>query len=245
MEVHNHVHPIPGHKKKWTHYFWEFLMLFLAVFCGFLAENKREHIIEHRREIQFMHSMLDDLKTDIAMFETNISLRTSRLQMIDSLITLLSSSLVNGNMNEAYFYARNISPPTNIFSTDGTVQQLKSAGNLRLIRNREIANRILAYDQEVRQVIFEMSDEVEIRAEYRQLASKLFDTKIFADMQQDNRIVMPTHANALFSNDAGLINQFIGTAQYLKKVHTTQRIRTQKLKSMAEELSKMIAEVYH
>ena len=26
-------------RKKWTHYFWEFLMLFLAVFCGFLAEN--------------------------------------------------------------------------------------------------------------------------------------------------------------------------------------------------------------
>jgi hypothetical protein len=32
-----------GHtsRKKWTHYFWEFLMLFLAVFCGFLAENLR------------------------------------------------------------------------------------------------------------------------------------------------------------------------------------------------------------
>ena len=34
MEVHAHTHTA---RKKWTHYFWEFLMLFLAVFCGFLG----------------------------------------------------------------------------------------------------------------------------------------------------------------------------------------------------------------
>jgi hypothetical protein len=44
MEVHAHTHTS---RKKWTHYFWEFLMLFLAVFCGFLAEYKLEHVIEH------------------------------------------------------------------------------------------------------------------------------------------------------------------------------------------------------
>ena len=36
MEVHHHGHT---ERKKWTHYLWEFLMLFLAVFAGFLAEN--------------------------------------------------------------------------------------------------------------------------------------------------------------------------------------------------------------
>jgi hypothetical protein len=34
MEVHAHARTA---RKKWTHYFWEFLMLFFAVFCGFLA----------------------------------------------------------------------------------------------------------------------------------------------------------------------------------------------------------------
>jgi hypothetical protein len=39
MEVHHHAHnpAEPHHKKNWKAYFWEFLMLFLAVFCGFLA----------------------------------------------------------------------------------------------------------------------------------------------------------------------------------------------------------------
>ena len=46
MEVHAHTH---SPRKKWTHYFWEFLMLFLAVFCGFLAEYQLEHKIEKDR----------------------------------------------------------------------------------------------------------------------------------------------------------------------------------------------------
>ena len=54
MEVHSHSH-MP--RKKWTHYFWEFLMLFLAVFCGFLAENQREHFVEHQREIKLMETL--------------------------------------------------------------------------------------------------------------------------------------------------------------------------------------------
>ena len=34
MEVHAHTHTA---RKKWTHYLWEFLMLFLSVFGGFLT----------------------------------------------------------------------------------------------------------------------------------------------------------------------------------------------------------------
>ena len=47
MEVHAHTHTS---RKKWTHYFWEFLMLSLAVFCGFFAEYQLEHKIEKDRE---------------------------------------------------------------------------------------------------------------------------------------------------------------------------------------------------
>ena len=63
MEVHAHTHTA---RKKWTHYLWEFLMLFLAVFCGFLAENQREHMIENQREKQYINSFIEDLKADTA-----------------------------------------------------------------------------------------------------------------------------------------------------------------------------------
>ncbi len=67
MEVHHHSHTS---RKKWTHYFWEFLMLFLAVFCGFLAEYQLEHKIEKDREKQFIRSMVADLGDDIKQLDS-------------------------------------------------------------------------------------------------------------------------------------------------------------------------------
>ena len=192
-----------------------------------------------------MLSMIDDLETDISMYDKNIAVRKSRLAMIDSLVRLVRSANLGGKPNEAYYYARTISPPANFFAADGTIQQLKSAGNLRLVRNREIANQIMAYDQEVRQAFFEMGDEVQIRSEYRQLASKLFNTGTFFEMQSGDSIVMPSNAPNLFSNDPMLINEFIGSTQYLRKVHTTQLARSEELKLAAKELIKKIREAYH
>jgi hypothetical protein len=55
MEVHHHGHV--HEKKKWKEYLFQFLMLFLAVFCGFLAEYQLEHVIENNREKQFIRSL--------------------------------------------------------------------------------------------------------------------------------------------------------------------------------------------
>jgi len=72
MEVHHHAHnpAEPHHKKNWKSYFWEFLMLFLAVFCGFLAEYQLEHKIEKDRELQFIKSLTTDLQDDIISLNT-------------------------------------------------------------------------------------------------------------------------------------------------------------------------------
>src|ERR1044071_643211 len=86
MEVHAHSHT---ERKKWTHYLWEFLMLFLAVFCGFLAENQREHFIEHKREKEYIRSMLEDLRLDTVEFAVEDKDREAAIIMYDSLIALL------------------------------------------------------------------------------------------------------------------------------------------------------------
>src|SRR5205814_6953925 len=63
MEVHKHPHHVT-HKKKWGEYLLEFLMLFLAVFLGFLAENFREHQLEKEKGRQYIQSLYEDLKAD-------------------------------------------------------------------------------------------------------------------------------------------------------------------------------------
>src|SRR3954449_10203039 len=48
------------HKKKWEEYVLEFLMLFLAVFLGFVAENIRESNADHEREKQYARELYNE-----------------------------------------------------------------------------------------------------------------------------------------------------------------------------------------
>ncbi|HLG41045.1 MAG TPA: hypothetical protein VI461_15295 [Chitinophagaceae bacterium] len=244
MEVHKHPHHVT-HKKKWGEYLLEFLMLFLAVFLGFLAEYQLEHVIEHQREKKYMGSMVEDLKSDTVMLAKNITQRQERLTMIDSLVEMLNTGEREKKGNDIYLFARSISPPANIFPNDGTIQQLKSAGNLRLIRNNNIANSIMAYDQKTRNVLFEMGDEIEIRAEYRQLARKLFRTTVFHEMIATDTVARPTNNPQLYTDDASLINEYMGQLQYFKRVHQAQLIKSKDLLMQAKQLITDIKKEYH
>src|SRR6185503_18682097 len=103
MEVHAHTHTA---RKKWTHYFWEFLMLFLAVFCGFMAENIREHKIEQHRAEEFAKSLMQDLQNDTAAITTEKKSALIYISIVDSLLQLSKSPLVGRRASEFSFYTR-------------------------------------------------------------------------------------------------------------------------------------------
>src|SRR3977135_1144877 len=100
MEVHAHTH---SPRKKWTHYFWEFLMLFLAVFCGFLAENQREHMIEHQRAKVYAATLYQELMKDTAGINKtilDIKISTGKLDSF----CLLSTEKINRNVTGGMLY---------------------------------------------------------------------------------------------------------------------------------------------
>ena len=146
METHAyHLHRAPG-KRIW-HYFFEFLMLFLAVFCGFIAENWREQLREHQREKEFIRSIVEDIKSDTLRSNRTL-LQLKRIRSgIDSLLIVLSSPEIVVNSNNAYrLWTENLGLEVFV-SNDRTIQQLKSSGELRLIRNKAVSDRIMNYEQ--------------------------------------------------------------------------------------------------
>lgn len=144
MEVHAHTHTA---RKKWTHYFWEFLMLFLAVFCGFLAEYQLEHKIEKGREKQFMQSLLSDLSSDTANISTGMPSRIKRIAAIDTVFmffnTHIDAKTITGNL---FRTIRRTNHDARFTRNTVTINQLKNAGNMRLIRNKQVADSISSYD---------------------------------------------------------------------------------------------------
>ena len=149
METHAyHLHNAPG-KKIW-HYFFEFLMLFLAVFCGFIAENWREELHEHQREKEYIHSIVEDIKSDtLQSGKILVQLRRTSTG-IDSVLNALSSPEIIENSNNAYMLWTKYLDIKSFVSNDRTIQQLKNSGELRLIRNKAVSDRIMEYDQTVK-----------------------------------------------------------------------------------------------
>jgi len=151
MEVHAHTHT---ERKKWTHYLWEFLMLFLAVFCGFLAENVREHAVEHQREKQFMQSLLSDLSSDTANINNGIPFKLKRIAAIDTVFMFFNENPAAKTISGKIFKTiRRTNWDARFNRNTITINQLKNAGNMRLIRKKQVADSISSYDLRCEQSI--------------------------------------------------------------------------------------------
>ena len=154
MEVHPYPHT---ERKRLKHYLFEFLMLFLAVFAGFIAENLREHFVDHKKEKQYILSLIEDIRADIANVDTIINDYKTKVPRIDSLL------LNFGEFMKGYSpsFQHNISATwgfMDFFPTDRTMQQLKYAGGLRLIKNQAVSDSIMCYDRLIRDVMLEQDN---------------------------------------------------------------------------------------
>jgi hypothetical protein len=88
MEVHHHA---GGHHgdKKFKDYFLEFLMIFLAVTMGFLAENFREFITDKSHVVELAGQLKEDLMNDTANVQKLIEFETEEVKRTDSLYSML------------------------------------------------------------------------------------------------------------------------------------------------------------
>jgi hypothetical protein len=207
MEVHHHAHTS---RKKWSHYFWEFFMLFLAVFFGMLAEYELEHIIEHQREKKYIRSLIADLEMDIASLQTSYDNRVIQMGYLDSLHELIKGDY-QSRMGDIYFYTRHINRHTNFQYHDRTIQQLKNSGNLRLIRKQDAADSITVYDNErMKASLVQLEGEIESRRHISfNLIGKIFDSDAWKQMTDSAGTIIRSASNpVLVTNDKALLNEF-------------------------------------
>lgn len=244
MEVHHHAHH--EGKKKWKSYFWEFLMLFLAVFCGFLAEYQLEHTIEHQREKKYIQSLHSDLEADINRLTAIIQLRNERAQMLDSFSNLLNSKEALSHSNDLYYY--------NSFATrgvafrftpvDGTMQQLKNAGNLRLVRKNTVSDSIVSYDVYVRALMWGTQDEEDMMGTYRNIAEGIFDGVLLNSMRDDDNNVNRLDHNPPLRLTDDLKFRLNYRIHMLTVFNKTMRKEARKLLGKAQRLSGLLKKEY-
>ena len=121
-------------------------MLFLAVFCGFLAEYKLEQTIERHREKEYATLLIKDLEKDTIQILDGIKQFEKILVSIDSISSVVykggSGNKVRGSF---YYYSQIGTTSPLIIWNDATLIQLTQSGNLRYFRNHELVNKISSY----------------------------------------------------------------------------------------------------
>ncbi len=144
MEVHHHPEV---EKKGFKEYILEGLMIFLAVFMGFIAENIREKVTDHEREKQYMESLVKDLASDTASLKAGFPFKDARLKSIDSVFIFFETHPGAKAISVDVYREMRRSEWDRVYVRNtGTINQLRNAGGLRLIRKQNVRDSLAAYD---------------------------------------------------------------------------------------------------
>jgi hypothetical protein len=248
MEVHHHPTEIGSHtaRKKWTHYFWEFLMLFLAVFCGFLAEFQLEHKIEKSREKQYIKSFVEDLEADTVSLNSNINYCLLTIKKVDSAIAALNSPDRNEKAGEIYYFLRWMHRSDMFTINDRTIVQLRNAGGMRLVTNKAVSDSMTHYYEEVENIRFVYEEQTEFRRSLRPHFPRLLNGNDWGKVIDDENTVIRTSENIkLRSEDDELINTFVLILNNIKGINMGIKRRIERLKVRANIIREFIIKEYH
>jgi hypothetical protein len=220
-------------------------MLFLAVFCGFLAEYQLEHIIEKQREKDYIRSFIEDLRSDTSFITTYLKRKIEKKKDLDSLIWYLNAPDPNQYGQRIYFFGRQLTRTINFFPADGTVKQLKNSGGLRLIRNQQASDSIMAYDQAIELILLTQSRQDNEVTEIRPMMGKLMDANILETMIDGDIIRPPSGNPPLRTVNREFILDFIYAIHQLKGSNDLNQVRLQRLKERAIGIILFLKKEYH
>jgi len=245
MEVHHHTHAAHG-KKTWKAYFWEFLMLFLAVFCGFLAEYQLEHKIEKDRELQFIKSLSTDLQDDVKSLDAMIGQEHDGIKNLDTLIYLLNNPQLAKQHGDDLYYVARIGPRSIPFANNSrTFDQLKNSGGFRLIRKTEASNNIMGYYNQFSWIRLLEDNYNHEFDNFKHIAAKILDPVVLRRQEADKGNIERSNDNpSLRTYNTEMLKEMAFHTVHMNGSRRSKLLLFEKLKKSAEELSDYLKKEY-
>ena len=224
------------------HYFFEFLMMFLAVFLGFLADNIRERLVEKKQERVYLQNMREDLRADILLSGNYAKNNIVVFELIDTLVRLIKDPERKQHITKLAYTARMVLPQfKQLYLTERTYEQMKSSGTLRLISNQDVANSISYYYHSVNE-LKKYNESIMVWAtDYGSEMGRVFDGELLLTIIKEKKEI-EAGANALLTEDPIVLNELIASAQYLygalilgEKIGNERSIAAQELIELIEK----------
>ena len=223
-------------------------MLFLAVFCGFLAENQREHIIEHQRAKVYATNLYEELKKDTSRLNS-VSLRHKEIAgKLDTLCMLIKDKTKNATNGMLYYYGTAVTQVEFFSSSNTTIEQLKGSGNLRIMSNA-LAYKISEYDKLIRELEKEYGISKSEFIKMEDIHFRVFDMYFMESVFTDSKAPRDSLFNISdysIKNDPDLIKEYTGWLKFEAGIYRYQVDRyLVRLQNSAIELLAFLKKEYH
>ncbi len=222
-------------------------MLFLAVFCGFLAEYQLEHKIEKDRELQFIKSLTSDLDDDVKSLTVVMGQEHQGIKSLDTLINLLNSPLLAKQHGDQLYYVARIGPRSIPFANNSrTFDQLKNSGGFQLIRKTEASNNIMSYYNQFSWIRLLEDNYNHEFDNFKHIASKILDPAILRRQEADNGTIERSNDNAtLRTYDSEMLKEMAFHTVHMNGSRRSKLLLFEKLKKSAETLNDYLKKEYH
>ena len=223
-------------------------MLFLAVFCGFLAEYQLEHTIEKQRGRQHISSFVQDLEIDNKQLDELIPAFIEKDKLLDTLLLKLRGVNTTTGANGTYKYYRQAFTYPDFIYTDRTIQQLKNSGGMRLIANKAVSDSITSYDAAVSLSSIGITEGVkDLRVSVMLFSFKLFDLTCCPELGTpvSPKQFIFSERGELLTSDTKTLTEYFNLVQEIKRQFALYLVDLQNLKNKNNRVRDYLKQVYH
>ncbi len=257
MEVHHHA----GHDhspKTWKSYASEFFMLFLAVFCGSMAEYFLEHKIESDREKEYIKAIVKDLREDTLAFDRVAKegqVQTEFYSNISIAVSVFSRKKIDADSLLRAFRTESDEPAT-IYVNNSAFSQLKFSGGLRLIKKDSSRNAISEYYTAAERLDDGRKQMSSLMIEATRTISKVIGFSIAKSPDlitlrnpssnfNKAAYIKQLHETMVYNRDPQALNELSNSYFYLSNLQRSYLEASKEQKKLAQKLLNTLKEEYN
>jgi hypothetical protein len=234
-------------KLKWSAYFLEFIMLFLAVTLGFMADSFRDKLSENEKEIEYIQSMIEDLEEDKVNIKKVLEINKKRVESL-ALLSNLCFSYNGSNQDKVelnFNFIQVLIHPEFLTAADLTMQQLKNAGGMQFIKSKKAIKDILRYDTKLKEIANQQLYYENYQNKAIDIGTKIFDVnKLFYIVRQPDVNFREVQFELLVE-DAYLMKTFGNIVTMYKGIIEYYLALLDELDEQGAEMQQTLKEVYN
>jgi hypothetical protein len=143
---------------NWRFLLGEFVVIVVGVLMALWVDQLREARVNAELEIEYVESLVTDLDADLAQFDTTETWMRRQEAAAVTVLALYEGSPPTEDLADLVAAVETAGWQYSPSITRNTIEDLRSTGNLRLIRDPELRRAIAAYYRTVEEISIPLAD---------------------------------------------------------------------------------------